>query len=186
MGAGASSSPWLDEKALRGAAMRGDAQEVKQLVLDCSVPPDATQPSDGRTPLIFACLKGHAEVCRLLVAELGASVNLSDFYGVTPLMCASSNGHESLLKLLAAELDADVNADARLGQQQALLLARERGHDPVDNPVKKARSTLDDGEFLSSLRSEVCSCLSFEYLVCFHERFFHGRRIPIFVCVTQQ
>jgi ankyrin repeat protein len=53
----------------------------------------------GMTLLIFACIKGHFEIVRLLLSH-GADVNYASLEGVTALMYASKAGYLEIVELL--------------------------------------------------------------------------------------
>jgi len=72
------------------AAASGDLDEVKRLVLDCGVDPNAKDVV-GETPLHYAALEGHPDVAKLLL-EHGADPNAKDYKGDTPLHYAASEG----------------------------------------------------------------------------------------------
>jgi len=64
--------------------------------------------TDGRTPLHWASIHGHADVVKLMF-EKGADINAIDKNGWTPLHQASEDGYIDIVKLLL-EKEADVNA----------------------------------------------------------------------------
>ena len=53
-----------------------------------------------KTPLLTAILGGHLNVCKLLIEEYKADVNLSDDYGLTPLHLACKLGWLEICKFL--------------------------------------------------------------------------------------
>ena len=59
----------------------------------------------GRTPLILAASKGHAEICTLLL-ESGADPHVADAAGETALAAADRHGHAELTVLLRESLAA--------------------------------------------------------------------------------
>lgn len=56
--------------------------------------------ANGRTPLILAATRGHAEVCRLLL-DAGADINLQGSDGRNAFAAAQSRGHAPVVALLA-------------------------------------------------------------------------------------
>jgi ankyrin repeat protein len=109
--------------ALHRAAMRGDAQEVQQLLargakLD-------TQNQYGETPIYSAVLDGRTDCVRVLL-EHGASPNAQDPYGNPLLWDAAIHGHTNCVQVLL-EHGANPNAQGPEGQT-ALHLASQCGH----------------------------------------------------------
>ncbi|PNH08671.1 Ankyrin repeat domain-containing protein 11 [Tetrabaena socialis] len=54
---------------------------------------------DGNTALILACVKGHVELAKLLLAA-GADISAKNTGGEAPCHAASKNGHKDMAKLL--------------------------------------------------------------------------------------
>ena len=89
------------------AAMRGDADEVREL-LRTGADVNAAQ-GDGMTALHWAAERGQSELAGILVfagANLEAATRLGGF---TPLMVASRAGHAEIVRLL---VDAGANLEA--------------------------------------------------------------------------
>jgi hypothetical protein len=85
--------------------------------------------TNGRTPLLWAVVKGHEAVVKLLL-EKGTELETKDKdYGQTPLFLAAGNGHEAVVKLLL-EKGAEIETKANSGQTP-LSLAAEQGHEAV-------------------------------------------------------
>jgi len=72
-----------EEERLFRAAMNGDLNEVKLLVIDCGLDPNARN-NIGSTPLHDAAWSGHPEVVRFLL-ERGVDPNIRNNDGWTPL-----------------------------------------------------------------------------------------------------
>ncbi|MBI0436076.1 sigma-70 family RNA polymerase sigma factor [Roseomonas sp. KE0001] len=64
------------------------------------------QDGKGRTPLILAAMRGHAEVCRLLL-EAGADAATRDADGRDALAAAQAAGHSPVVALIAGYWSAD-------------------------------------------------------------------------------
>ena len=109
----------LGETALMMAALRGDLEVVRQLLVHGA----EVNPAGDWTPLIYAAVKGSVEISRLLLAY-GAQINAAaDSNGLTALMMAAREGHEKLLAFLLAS-DADPNLKSHAGVT-ALAAARQ-------------------------------------------------------------
>jgi ankyrin repeat protein len=81
-----------EEERLFRAAMNGDLDEVKRLVIDCGLDPNVKD-NDGRTPLHFAVKKCHVDVVRVLL-DHGADPTIRDNEGRTPLDIGSKCSEE--------------------------------------------------------------------------------------------
>ncbi|KAG7488740.1 hypothetical protein MATL_G00036880 [Megalops atlanticus] len=118
------------ETALHMAAIRGDAEQVKELIgagADVNIKDFA-----GWTPLHEACNLGYYDVAKVLIAA-GAEVNTQGLDDDTPLHDASSSGHKDIVKLL---LQHGGNA----------FQANKRGERPVDVADSKELEQLLKGE----------------------------------------
>ncbi|CAK0884958.1 unnamed protein product [Prorocentrum cordatum] len=111
--------------AMQGAALRGDATELRELLGRF---PDSKDDgiSDGATPLHAAAWKGHAEVIGLLL-ESGASPNSRKDDGATPIFHAPARmGSVGTCEvLLRARADANL---CRGDGVSPLLMAAQQGH----------------------------------------------------------
>lgn len=87
---------------------------------------DATV-SDGSTALQVAANNGHHEVVSYLLA-LGANPNVRANNGWTPLLGAADEGFLETVRLL---LESGADVTAKLDNQDAVALARARGHHDV-------------------------------------------------------
>lgn len=71
--------------------------------------------NDRRTPLIEACIAGHAAVVGQLI-RYGADTNTKDYRDQTPLHHASQRGHTSVVQLLLLSGGLAINSRDRMGQ----------------------------------------------------------------------
>lgn len=79
----------------------------------------------GRTPLLWACLRGHREVAEVLL-KAGADPRRTDFLGYHPLFLAAREGHRPVVQAL---LGAGVPVDhPGPGKSTPLVAALERRH----------------------------------------------------------
>jgi hypothetical protein len=85
----------------------GDADALSALLGSLSVSVD-TKGADGDTPLHVACLYGHADLVRALLAK-NANPRVTDGDGGTPLHDASAGGHMEIVQML---VDSVVSASA--------------------------------------------------------------------------
>ncbi|XP_028847701.1 ankyrin repeat domain-containing protein 50 [Denticeps clupeoides] len=81
---------------VRKALQREDSVRA---LLDSGVNVNWTEPSDGRTLLATAALKGSADIAALLLCH-GANLLQSDHQGQTPLTLATRQGHVEVLHVL--------------------------------------------------------------------------------------
>eukprot|EP01064_Diplonema_japonicum_P003671 TRINITY_DN12363_c0_g1_i1.p1 TRINITY_DN12363_c0_g1~~TRINITY_DN12363_c0_g1_i1.p1 ORF type:complete len:495 (+),score=84.73 TRINITY_DN12363_c0_g1_i1:587-2071(+) len=86
----------------RGAAARGDVQEVKRL-LSAGTRPDETSDATGKSALHHAARHGHKEVVRVLLAA-GCYGSFPDKEGNTPAECARLNKHTEVQKMIEASM----------------------------------------------------------------------------------
>lgn len=118
-------------------ALRDGSLKAAQALVDWpGTKVDARTPQD-ESPLMMACLRGHADIARQLVAR-GADVNKT---GWTPLHYAATNGHLRIMQMLLDE-DAYIDAEspngttplmmaAMYGTPAAVKLLLEAGADPT-------------------------------------------------------
>jgi ankyrin repeat protein len=84
----------------------------------------------SRTPLIWAAMKGHKSIVKLLTDRSDVVADFSDWYDQTALSWAAMNGHEAGVKLLSDR--QDVSADSKDGYDQTpLSCAAMNGHEAV-------------------------------------------------------
>ena len=85
-----------------------------------------------QTPLLSAIKGGYLNVCKLLIEEYNADVNLSDDDGITPLHLASKLGHLEICRFLCKYV-LDKNTLDKDGVKTPLLSAILGGHLNVCN-----------------------------------------------------
>ena len=89
-----------------------DNLEIVQLLLEAGADPNLpimVQASSISCPsLLFACTKGHLELVKFLLKEVGGNVNLQQETGETFLMTACDGGHKDIV-LTLLESGADPN-----------------------------------------------------------------------------
>ena len=111
---------WRWELPAGTAARLGNSQVLKAL-LAAGALIDLSDPGIGKSPLHWACSRGHLDAARLLI-EQGASVNKADFFSEVPLGEAVSRRDVAMVRLLldgGAALNETLNHD----RDSALLFA---------------------------------------------------------------
>jgi hypothetical protein len=83
---------------------------------------------DGRSALLWACMRGHLQMVRLLV-ERGADMESSSHDGRTGLMWACATDHEPIVQLLLSYGVAIRRMDCE--GDTALSLAERRGFESI-------------------------------------------------------
>jgi len=91
---------------------------------------------DDTCALHFACLKGHTEVARQLLAK-GANVNAKTRKNVTPLMMAAQKGEQDLVDLLLKR-KADPLVRSKKGES-ALDVAKTSVYDAIKEASTRAK-----------------------------------------------
>ena len=126
-----------DWKAINFAATwQGD--EAIRLLCAHGADPD-TRDSDGRTPLMRACRKGHTPSVQALL-DAGADPNLVDADGLIALMYAAQKTKVDNVQLLL-DRGADPSVRDKLGRS-ALDVAQEAGRTKVVKALEAAASCL--------------------------------------------
>jgi len=115
-------------EALFGAAMHGDAAEVRA-VLARGVPVDVPHLISHGTALMLAAHNPFPDTCRVLL-DHGANANAATTFGTTALMLASAHGCADTVRLLLSR-GADVNATNKYGHTALHSARRERHADIV-------------------------------------------------------
>ncbi|CAL5092572.1 unnamed protein product [Urochloa decumbens] len=93
----AASKPSGSDVALQ-AAIDGNLGLLKKMAKKVNL--REAKDDRGRNALHLVAAKGHLEVCRFLVEELGLDVNSTSSYGSSPLHFAGTEGGESVLRYL--------------------------------------------------------------------------------------
>ena len=89
---------------------------------------DVREPIHRRTPLMYACKRGHINVVTQLLA-LSASVNVSSVQGATPLFEAIAENHEDVVALLLTRRELQINTtNPEQFGRTALMFAVRLGH----------------------------------------------------------
>ncbi|MBI2384610.1 MAG: ankyrin repeat domain-containing protein [Elusimicrobia bacterium] len=104
---GEADGPAAREERLLRAARNGDARTVVRL-LDAGVDVEARNPGDAWTPLMWAAVRDHADLVKLLTAR-GARIEVRDRKGLTALLVAARWGSR---KGVGALLDAGASIGA--------------------------------------------------------------------------
>ena len=104
---GEADTPAAREALLLRAARNGDAKTVTRY-LDEGVDIEARNPGDAWTPLMWAAVRDHADLVRLLVAR-GSRLEVRDRKGLTALLVAARWGSRNGVGAL---LDAGANIGA--------------------------------------------------------------------------
>ncbi|CAN6329738.1 unnamed protein product [Urochloa humidicola] len=95
--ASASKTSDSDDVALQ-AAIDGNIRLLKKMATRVNL--REAKDDRGRNALHFAAAKGHLEVCRFLVEELGLDVTSTDAEGGMPVHFAAAGGNERVLRYL--------------------------------------------------------------------------------------
>ena len=101
----------------------GDAEALSALLGSLSVSVD-TKGADGDTPLHVACLYGHADLVRALLAK-NANPRVTDGDGGTPLHDASAGGHMAIVQMLVDSVKASVEEDDSSAAVASFVNARD-------------------------------------------------------------
>ncbi|KAF6231660.1 hypothetical protein HO173_010192 [Letharia columbiana] len=101
--------PTLRDYWLLQAAAEGQEVVVQQLLENGAEL--ESKDNRGRTPLLWAVVKGREAVVKLLLSRSDVVADSQDDYGRTPLCLAAMHGHEAVVKLLLSR--NDVKADSQ-------------------------------------------------------------------------
>jgi ankyrin repeat protein len=125
-------------KQLIEVAKIGDIEGVQRL-LEQEVSVD-TRDNCGRTPLMWAALNGHEDMCKLLIANK-ASVGVYEADGLNPLIFAILDGNKDVCKLLIAN-KASVEVEFS-GRWVPLHYAACHGHKDVCRLLIENKASID-------------------------------------------
>ncbi|XP_067618918.1 ankyrin repeat and SAM domain-containing protein 1A isoform X4 [Eurosta solidaginis] len=90
-----------------------------------------SQDVNGYTPLHHACLNGHGNIVRLLLAH-NAAPDMPDIRGSTPLYLAAWAGHDEIVKQLLLHTPKAANPNAQtIDNETPLHCAAQHGHNTV-------------------------------------------------------
>ena len=92
----------MDEAKLADAALRGNANEVGQLLSSKMIDVNKKTLYRCNTLLHYAAVNGHIVVIQVLLGT-GANPNVTNRFGKTPLHKAAEHGHKEILQLLLDE-----------------------------------------------------------------------------------
>jgi len=153
--------------SLHDACRDGDTERVRQLLepIDAQdertvyrrIEVDEKDLKDGRTALMWASLKGHTGVVRLLL-DKGAAIDEKDWRGDTALIKASENGHPEVVQLLLGK-GAPVDEKSNLGST-ALVVAGWNSHTEVVQLLFDKGAPVDEMNLLG--RSAVPAFANFD------------------------
>jgi hypothetical protein len=123
----------LGEPPLVASGARGDVENLDLLlVAGCNLKLDsATKGGSPATALHMACMMGHLEYARRLVAdELGAGLLLlrQDRLGRTGLYHAAERGHQRVVKLMLEKGGKELGMVVTLGETSCAQIAAQNGH----------------------------------------------------------
>ena len=98
-----------NDDALMFAVIGGHQHLVRVLIKEFHFNANMSRGSNGRTPLLEACLKGHTDLVRELVVEHGADLSAKDNNNNDALMYAVIGGHQHLVRVLIKEFHFNAN-----------------------------------------------------------------------------
>ena len=97
--------------------------DIVNLLLSCGAKTDISDPVLKRSALSCACIKGHIDVCEMLI-QAGADVRALDALEVSSVEHSACNGFVECVKLL-------INSSRSQCVERVLVLAAYNGHKQV-------------------------------------------------------
>lgn len=131
--------PVTRQTPLHAASSVGSESCVSEL-LDAGALVDARD-CDGATPLLCACVSGHATVVKMLVAKMPSAVDVADDSGYTALYAACEYGFPELVELLLATHNVMLNRAAADGTTPLYISCQEDGADCARLLVRAGAAT---------------------------------------------
>ena len=110
------------------ATLSGDVEKVRE-ILECGkCTVNCTDYIyNGWTPLHYACVRGHADVVRVLVSQFKADMTIQTPSGYTPLMLAAKQRHDNVVHALLSDSQCLVDTKGQNGYT-ALHYSCSNGH----------------------------------------------------------
>ena len=116
---------------LHGAAFLG-VVEILAAVLEMTKYDVNGRDNASCTPLIWAAVRGHEEVVKMLLERGDANPDLADDnWNQTPLMWAAKLGHEGVVKVIVERENVNPDKASPVYDPAALYLAATYGHEGV-------------------------------------------------------
>lgn len=134
---------YSDNETLLVACRTGHVKVVDFLLAWCPhIDTEAGDLVHGRSPLGWACHKGHLEVVRLFIEKYKCSTETRNSEGSTALHLACAGGHLDVVRLLL-QYSSDVECRDHIGATP-LYLASDAGHvDIVQILLDDASASID-------------------------------------------
>ena len=115
------------DDALMYAVRGGHEDLVRFLIKEFKFNANMSRGSDGRTPLLEACIKGHVDFVRELIVKHGADLSAKDNNNYDALLFAVYGGHPDLVRVLIKEFNFNANMSRGCNGRTPLLEASYKG-----------------------------------------------------------
>jgi len=117
---------------LHWASTFGLIEVVRTLIMMDGLDINGVCKITGTTPILWAAMRGHEAVVKLLLGRKDINPDRPDYYlgGRTPLSWAAGNGHEAVVKLLLGCEDVNPNKSDNCAFTP-IFFAAENGHEEV-------------------------------------------------------